>query len=225
MYVYSFVLEFEMDLKVVIADDGQPEAGPPKRNNKRPRQILNAAIELFCEMGFEATRLEDIADRAGVSKATIYLYFESKEDLFFALIRDKVVPLVDRTIAQMETFDGPASEFLRFKARVVGHALAHTSHGAILKLVVAEARRFPEIADYFRTEVPERGIENFAKLIQRGIDEGEFRPCDTKTTAALFIFPLLMNGIWMNSLGPHDLIDPELIIEMHCENFIRGLSC
>lgn len=213
-----------MDLKIVTSDSSQPGAGSLKRDNKRPRQILNAAIKLFCELGFEAARLEDIADRAGVSKATIYLYFESKEDLFFALIRENIVPMVDQTIAQAETFEGPVSEFLRFKARGLGHALAHTSHGAILKLVVAEARRFPEIANYFRTEVPERGMENLATLIQRGIDDGEFRPCDTKAAAALFMFPLLMNGIWANSLGPDDLVDPDLIIEMHCENFIRGLS-
>ena len=213
-----------MDLKVVASGTEPPKTGTLKRNNERPRQILNAAVELFCGLGFEAARLEDIADRAGVSKATIYLYFESKEDLFFALIRENIVPMVDQTISQMETFEGPASEFLRFKAHHLGHALAHTSQGAILKLVVAEARRFPEIADYFRTEVPERGMENLAKLIQRGIDDGEFRPCDTKTAAALFMFPLLMNGIWMNSLGPDDLIDPGHLIEMHCENFIRGLS-
>ena len=213
-----------MDLKIVTTNSGPPKKTALKRNNERPRQILDAAIELFCELGFEATRLEDIADRAGVSKATIYLYFESKEDLFFALIRENIVPMVDQTISQMEKFEGRASDFLRFKAQNLGHALAYTSHGAILKLVVAEARRFPEIADYFRTEVPERGIENLAKLIQRGIDDGEFRPCDTKTAAALFMFPLLMNGIWMNSLGPDPLIDPGLIIKMHCENFIRGLA-
>ncbi|PCJ71923.1 MAG: TetR family transcriptional regulator [Rhodobiaceae bacterium] len=213
-----------MDLKIVASEDKPPKTSTLKRNNERPRQILNAAIELFCELGFEAARLEDIADRAGVSKATIYLYFESKEDLFFALIRENVVPMVDETISQMESFEGPASDFLRFKAHTLGHTLAYTNQGAILKLVVAESRRFPEIADYFRTEVPERGIENLAKLIQRGIDDGEFRPCDAKTAAALFMFPLLMNGIWMNSLGPDTVIDPGLLIEMHCENFIRGLT-
>ena len=213
-----------MDLKIIANGSEQPKTGTLKRNNERPHQILSAAVDLFCELGFEAARLEDIADRAGVSKATIYLYFESKEDLFFALIRENIVPMVDQTISQMEKFEGPASDFLRFKAHHLGHALAHTNHGAILKLVVAESRRFPEIADYFRTEVPERGIENLAKLIQRGIDDGEFRPCDAKTAAALFMFPLLMNGIWMNSLGPDTLIDPGLLIEMHCENFIRGLA-
>ncbi len=214
-----------MGLKIVPTQNSRPKRNPApfKRNNERPRQILDAAIKLFCELGFEGTRLEDIADRANVSKATIYLYFESKEDLFFALIRENMVPNVNQVIAQMETFQGSASDFLRLKARSLGHAFAHTSDGAILKLIVSEARRFPEIADYFRTEVPERGIAVLTKLIQRGIDEGEFRPCNAKTAAALFMFPLLMNGIWMNSLGPHDLIDPDRIIEMHCENFIRSL--
>ena len=212
-----------MDLKVVATEANSEDRSPVKRDNKRPQQILNAAIELFRDRGYEATRLEDVADKAGVSKATIYLYFDSKEDLFFALIRENVIPMVDQTIAQAENFQGSVSDFLRGKARGLGRALAHTNHGAVLKLVISEARRFPEIANYFREAVPKRGIENLAIMIQRGIDEGEFRPCDAKAAAAAFIFPLLMNGIWMNSIGPNDIVDPDAVIEMHCENFIRGL--
>jgi len=212
-----------MDLKLVETAKDATEVKTIKRDNKRPHQILNAAIALFRDRGFEATRLEDVADEAGVSKATIYLYFESKEDLFFALIREKVVPMLDQTIAQADAFKGPASEFLRLKAMSVGRLFAHSEQGAILKLVVSEARRFPELSDYYRTEVPERGLENIAKVIRRGIEEGEFRECDTHAAATAFMFPLLMNGIWMNSVGPDDIIHPDETIDFHCENFIRGL--
>lgn len=208
-----------MDLKVVKSGDSTS----PRRNNERPQQILNAAIELFRDNGFEGTRLEDVADKAGVSKATIYLYFDSKEDLFFALIREHVVPMVDQTINELERFEGTAAAFLTYKAHGMGRMLAHTNHGAILKLVVAEARRFPEIADYFREQVPKRGMDNLSQLIQRGIDNGEFRPCDTRAAAAAFIFPLLMNGIWANSIGPSEIVDPDAVIDLHCENFIRGI--
>lgn len=213
-----------MDVKVVPFAGKPKGQSPVKRDNQRPHQILNAAIDLFRDHGFEGTRLEDVADKAGVSKATIYLYFESKEDLFFALIREHVVPIVDQTINELEHFEGTASEFLRLKANGMGRMLAHTRHGAILKLVVAEARRFPEIADYFREAVPKRGMENLSQLIQRGVDSGEFRPCNTRAAAAAFIFPLLMNGIWANSIGPSEIVDPDALIDMHCENFIRGLS-
>lgn len=210
-----------MDLKLV---ETSPEPKTIKRNNERPKQILSAAVELFRDRGFEATRLEDVADKAGVSKATIYLYFESKEDLFFALIREKVVPMLEQTIAQAEAFEGPASEFLRLKAQSVGRLFAHSEQGAILKLVISEARRFPDLTDYYRTEVPERGLENIAKMVRRGIDEGEFRECDERAAATAFMFPLLMNGIWMNSVGPDEIVDPDAAINFHCENFIRGLS-
>ncbi len=210
-----------MDLKLV---ETEPAAKTVKRDNKRPSQILSAAVELFRDRGFEATRLEDVADKAGVSKATIYLYFESKEDLFFALIREKVVPMIEQTIAQAMAFEGSASDFLRMKAGSVGRLLAHSDQGAILKLVVSEARRFPELTEYYREEVPARGLENIAKVIRRGIDEGEFRDCDTEAAAAAFMFPLLMNGIWMNSVGPNEIVDPDAAIDFHCENFIRGLS-
>jgi len=212
-----------MDLKVVPVAANSVGHPPVKRDNKRPQQILNAAIELFRDRGYEATRLEDVADKAGVSKATIYLYFDSKEDLFFALIRENVVPMVDQTIAQAENFQGSASDFMRGKARGLGRALAHTNHGAVLKLVISEARRFPDIANYFHDQVPKRGIENLANMIQHGIDKGEFRTCDPNAAAAAFIFPLLMNGIWMNSIGPDSIVDPDAVIHMHCENFIRGL--
>jgi len=195
-----------MDLKLV---ETSSEPKTIKRNNERPKQILSAAVELFRDRGFEATRLEDVADKAGVSKATIYLYFESKEDLFFALIREKVVPMLEQTIAQAEAFEGPASEFLRLKAQSVGRLFAHSEQGAILKLVISEARRFPDLTDYYRTEVPERGLENIAKMVRRGIDEGEFRECDERAAATAFMFPLLMNGIWMNSVGPDEIVDPD----------------
>lgn len=210
-----------MDLKLV---ETEPDAKAVKRNNKRPSQIVSAAVELFRDRGFEATRLEDVADKAGVSKATIYLYFESKEDLFYALIREKVVPLLEQTIAQADSFKGPASDFLRMKAQGLGRLFAHSEQGAILKLVTSEARRFPELATYYREEVPARALENIAKVIQRGIDEGEFRECDTRAAAAAFMFPLLMTGIWMNSVGPDEIIDPDAAIDFHCENFIRGLT-
>jgi TetR/AcrR family transcriptional regulator len=210
-----------MDLKLVKTS---PEPKTIKRNNERPKQILSAAVELFRDRGFEATRLEDVAEKSGVSKATIYLYFESKEDLFFALIREKVVPLLEQTIAQAEAFEGPASDFLRMKAQGLGRLFAHSEQGAILKLVTSEARRFPELADYYRAEVPKRGMENLSQVIRRGIDEGEFRECDVKAAAAAFMFPILMTGIWMNSVGPDDIIDPDAAIDFHCENFIRGLS-
>jgi TetR/AcrR family transcriptional regulator len=213
-----------MDLKLVETAPNDANPRTIKRDNKRPLQILNAAIELFRDRGFEATRLEDVADKAGVSKATIYLYFESKEDLFFALIREKIVPMLEQTIAQANVFEGPASKFLRMKAQALGRMFAHSEQGAILKLVTSEARRFPDLADYYRAEVAERGLENLSKMIRRGIDEGEFRECDTKAAATAFMFPLLMTGIWMNSVGPDDIVRPDETIDFHCENFISGLQ-
>lgn len=210
-----------MNLKLVPQE---PNRSNLRRDNDRPRQILEAALQIFCAHGFEATRLEDIADRAGVSKATIYLYFESKEDLLYALIRENIIPLVEQTIAHMEAFDGSPSDFLRLKAHTLGPTLLHTDHGAVMKLVVAEARRFPDIAEYFRAAVPERGLENLAKLIQKGIDSGEFRPCDPKAMAAAFMFPLLMNGIWAHSIGPHEIVDGDALITAHLENFLLGLQ-
>lgn len=194
------------------------------RTGERPGQILQAAIELFRDLGFEKTRLEDVADRAGVSKATIYLYFESKEDLFFALIREKVVPLVQQTIRESEKYQDKPAEFMRHKIEWLGHLMAFGDQGIVLKLMVSEARNFEEIREYYLDNVVRPGIANVTKMIQFGIDSGQFRPCNAKGAAAAFMYPILMSGVWNNSIGPDAAMDVKAALEFHAENFLSGIS-
>lgn len=195
-----------------------------RRQNERPIEIIDAAVELFAARGFAATRLEDVAEAAGVSTAEIYLYFDSKEDLFFALVREIAVGQVARTAQLAESHDGSSADLLRGLVVTVGRMMIRTQLGAVLKLIVAEARNFPEVADFYRDEVAARGLGTITRVIERGIERGEFRPCDARTVAAVTVFPALMSGIWMYSLGPHELIDAEQVLETHMDLMLRGLA-
>jgi len=171
-----------------------------RRKEARPAELTAAALELFVEKGFAATRLDEVAARAGVSKGTLYLYFESKEDLFKAVIREGLLPLLAEGEELMASMPGPASEL--FKAIVMRwwEIVGEGPIGGIPKLIFAEARNFPEIARFYADEVIERGKRLFVAVFQRGIDSGEFRPFDPNTLVHLVISPLIMRVIWKHSL-------------------------
>lgn len=171
-----------------------------RRKEARPAELTAAALELFVEKGFAATRLDEIAARAGVSKGTLYLYFESKEELFKAVIREGLLPLLAEGEELMASMPGPASEL--FKAIVLRwwEIVGEGPIGGIPKLIFAEARNFPEIARFYADEVIERGKRLFVAVFQRGIDAGEFRSFDPQVLVHLVISPLIMRVIWKHSL-------------------------
>lgn len=171
-----------------------------RRKEARPSELTAAALELFVEKGFAATRLDEVAARAGVSKGTLYLYFESKEDLFKAVIREGLLPLLAEGEELMASMPGSASDL--FKAIVLRwwEIVGEGPIGGIPKLIFAEARNFPEIARFYADEVIERGKRLFVAVFQRGIDSGEFRPFDPNTLVHLVISPLIMRVIWKHSL-------------------------
>lgn len=198
----------------------------PKRRggDQRTADIIDAALQLFSEQGYARTRLEDIAEKAGISTATIYLYFENKDDLFYALIREKVVPHVDRTEQIIAQHRGTSSDLLRNIIVSLGSMMATPPLGPAIKLLVAESSSFPHVAAFYREQVIERGLNNLMQAIQAGIETGEFRACDPKVTATLVIFPLLMHGIWRQSPMPHDWMTPPDFLGAHAEMILRGLA-
>ena len=171
-----------------------------RRKEARPQELTAAALELFVEKGFAATRLDEIAARAGVSKGTLYLYFDSKEELFKAVIREGLLPLLAEGEELMASMPGPASELFRAIVLRWWEIVGEGPIGGIPKLIFAEARNFPEIARFYADEVIERGKRLFVAVFQRGIDSGEFRPFDPNTLVHLVISPLIMRVIWKHSL-------------------------
>src|ERR671931_273081 len=162
-----------------------------RRKNARPEEIISAALEVFADRGFAATKLEDVARRAGVTKGTIYLYFENKEALFKALVRETIVPVIAQGEALAQSFTGSARELVERLVREYWRLVGETSLAGIPKLMIAEAGNFPELARFYYEEVVTRGHRLMAGVIERGVKNGEFRPLDLTIAAELAMSPLM----------------------------------
>jgi AcrR family transcriptional regulator len=183
-----------------------------RRKDARPGEILEAALELFVEKGFATTRLEDVAQRAGVSKGTVYLYFDSKEELFKAVIRSGIVRAIEEAEQQVAAYQGSAADLLRQLYTAWWQHIGGTKLSGIPKLMISEAQNFPELARFYYDEVIQRGSRLFGQTIQRGIDRGEFRPVDLDYAVRAIISPLVMRAILEHSFlpcaGPEDFDAP-----------------
>src|SRR5690349_20366470 len=140
---------------------------------ERPGTILSAALDAFVENGFAATRLEDIAERAGVSKGTLYLYFENKEALFKAAVRENIVPALERAERRMDEFQGSSRDLLVEVLRGWWSAMHEAGTTGLAKLILAESSNFPEAARFYFDEVVVRVRRLFARALERGIASGE----------------------------------------------------
>jgi len=194
-----------------------------RRKEDRPDEILEAALALFAEKGYAATRLDEVARRAGVSKGTVYLYFSSKEDLFKSLVETMVAPEVERAEFFVAQHDGPARDLLGQLVRQWWETVGETHLCGVPKLVLAEAGNFPELARLYTEQVITRASRLIASVIERGIATGEFRPCDPVLTGRLLIAPLVFATIWKQSLSRFDDMDMPAFVNQHIDLFLHGL--
>lgn len=171
-----------------------------RRKEARPAELTAAALDLFVEKGYAATRLEDVAARAGVSKGTLYLYFDGKEALFKAVVREGILPALAEGESLVAGFSGSSEDLLRAVVGGMWRLIGSQRIGGIPKLIFAEARNFPTIAQFYQDEVIQRGTDLLSSVIERGIARGEFRPVDLHVTIHLVIAPVLMRIIWRHSL-------------------------
>lgn len=163
---------------------------------ERPGQIVEAALEVFSERGVSAARLEDIGKRAGVSKATIYLYFPNKEALFREVIRRTVVSQIESGERAFESFEGSATEAFKRHMNRYWTFIRSPKFAPIFRLIHAELSQFPDLARFYADEVVSRGHRLIAAIIRRGIAQGEFREVDPLVTARMLSAPFVMHGIW-----------------------------
>jgi AcrR family transcriptional regulator len=196
-----------------------------RRKDARPGELASAALELFVERGFAATRLDDVAKRAGVSKGTLYLYFDSKEELFKCVVREGIVSRIAEAEERVRNETRPASVVLRELVREWWEQIGSTKLGGITKLMFSEAGNFPELAKFYHDEVIFRGTALFGQVIQRGIDAGEFRRVPMHIAPRVACAPVVMLILWRHSFdfcGTKDL-DPLAYIEAHTDMLLHGL--
>ena len=161
---------------------------------ERPRQLIDAALEVFGEHGLAGARLEDIAKRAGVSKGTIYLYFPNKEALFREMVRQKVIEEIEA--AEQRLTDGTATEQLRRFMLGYWTFLRSPAFATIYRLVHGELHHFPDLAKFYSREVIERGIKLVGEIIRRGTRNGEFRDIDPTVAARMLGSIMLSHAVW-----------------------------
>lgn len=196
-----------------------------RRSDARPGELVRAAAELFSERGFAATRLEDVAARAGVSKGTVYLYFDSKELLFEAVVREAITPNLDRAEALLRSYDGTTPSLVRMLVPMF-EAMLDGSIPAVLKILVSESGNFPQLARLYADLVIKRGLAFMTQIVERGVARGEFRPVEARDVAPLIVAPAMLLGLFRVSFAPHVdfALDRRGILEAHVETLLRGLA-
>lgn len=201
---------------------------PPARRRKdaRPAELLEAALDTFRARGFAATRMEDIAARAGVSKGTIYLYFPSKEAIFEALVTANIVPVIEGLQAAAAGSTCPASGRLRMLANAFAGITADPRLVAIPRLVLAEAGNFPDMARFYRKEVVGRGLAMVTGILEQGIAAGEFRPLDADLVARLFVAPMVLGALWRTTFSPIEEVPLRIpdLLAAHLDLFLRAIA-
>jgi len=211
-----------------LSSPNETPARRERRKEARPGELLQAALTLFVEKGFAATRSEEVAQRAGVSKGTLFLYFPSKEDLFKAVIQENIGKLFPLWSDEMQQFQGSSSDLLRHCVQSWWTQVGATPASGIVKLVMSEAQNFPEIADYYQREVIAPGRELLCRVLARGVASGEFRPMDVSQAVYTLIAPMIFLMMWKHSVGAcapsAQIVDPEKFLQLQVDLLLHGMT-
>lgn len=198
-----------------------------RRKEARPQELLDAALDLFVEKGFAATRAEEVAARAGVSKGTLYLYYPSKEELLKAVIRSTISAEIAEGEDIVRGFVGSTVELLPFLMKEWWRRIGETKASGICKIIVAEVRNFPEIARFYAEEVIAPAEQMIASVVRRGIERGEFRPVPVREAVHALMAPVLFMMLHKHSIGACPMmenpIDPDRLIDVQLDLALRGL--
>ena len=196
-----------------------------RRKEARPQELLAAALDLFVERGFASTRLEDVAKRAGVSKGTLYLYFENKDELFKAVVRNSIVPVIGAAEVSIAADESCSAALLRSVILSWWERIGATKASGIIKLVTAEANNFPELACFYQDEVINRGTKMISSLLTRAVERGEFRPMNVTVMTQVLVAPMLALISWKHSVGPCERteLDPAAFLDTFLDMALHGL--
>ena len=196
-----------------------------RRKEARPQELVAAALDLFVARGYAATRLEDVASAAGVSKGTVYLYFANKEELFKAVVQENLLPALAEGEAFINTFEGTSEALLHEILMGWWELIGESPASGLTKLMMAESGNFPELAQYYNAEVIQRCDRLFARMLERGMARGEFREIDVEQTTLALIAPMLFLKMWKHSFGicASKALEPKVFITHVVSLVLHGL--
>ena len=206
----------------------EPSPSSPKwrrRADARPAEIVRAAYEVFSEKGFAAARLDEIAKRAGVSKGALYLYFETKQDIFEAVVKDAIAPNIGAIETFVLAFPGPFDQLIRMLAPRVAEIANQSGMGKVIKMVIGESGNFPEIARVWHDDVIAKGLGILTEVIINAQNRGEVRPGDPRQHALSIAGPLLAAVIFRETFVPVGAkpFDIPNLMQQHLDNVLPGL--
>lgn len=201
------------------------QARPRRGRPEREAQLLEAAFTEFAANGYAGTRLDDVARRAGVAKGLPHFYFETKEELFRAVLRSVIVPIWSELLDRAGSGEGPTAELLRATLEIMYERLAGNVRARqLMRLLIAEGPRFPELTDLYYSEVVARGIDLWKRLIARGVERGEFRAGRFSDNPQVIYGPALMAAIWQLLFGAQHRLDLDSWFESHLDLILKGLE-
>ena len=188
-----------------------PEPRFRRRKEDRPQEITEAALAAFAEKGYAATRVDDVARRAGVSKGLLYLYFKTKEELFKAVIRSFVVPRIEALTDIIDSSELSSEEFLRGPFLEFVKTLPGSPISILVRLMIAEGPKHPDLLQFYWDNVVSRGLAALTEMLERGVQQGEFRRSVVNDLPHLFVMPVLFSVIFKSLFEEHCPDTDELI--------------
>ena len=200
-----------------------------RRKDARPGELLEAALQLFVQKGYAATKVEDVAALAGVSKGTLFLYFPTKEALFKAVVRAKIVDPLAGFKDHAAAHTGSTRDLIMRALHEWWTRIGGTKAGGISKLMMQEAKRFPELANFYQSEVLSPATELMAEILQRGVNRGELRQIDIPHTVMSIMSSLLFLSMWSQSYGlgrPFcgEILSPQAFIDRQINLLFSGIE-
>ena len=201
-----------------------PKPRYQRRKEDRPAEITQAALEAFAEKGYEATRVDDVAKRAGVSKGLLYLYFKTKEELFKAVIKNFVAPKVDALESAVASSELSAEAFLRGPFLQFAQQIPKSPARILVRLMVSEGHKHPDLTAYYWDNVVSHGLSALNMVIERGVNNGEFEPSALDKFPQLLISPVMFSVIWSLIFHSQQTLDTDAMLEAHIDMILRAIK-
>lgn len=195
-----------------------------RRKEDRPAEIAAAAFEAFAENGYDATRVDDVARRAGVSKGLLYLYFKTKEELFKAVIRNFIMPMVDALKTEVESSDLSAEAFLRGPFLDFAKRVPKSPAKILVRLLIAEGPKHPDLTAYYWDNVVSQGLSALSQIIEKGVRDGSFRQSALNDFPQLLLSPVMFSIVWSIVFQSKHALDTDKMLEGHIDMILRAIK-
>jgi AcrR family transcriptional regulator len=208
-------------MRVILERSTEPRR---RRKAERPQEIIEAAFAEFSRNGYATTTLDQIAERAGVTKGTIYVYFESKEHLFISMVREFTKPTMETVQDMFKTHDGSTADLLRAQfSFIYEHLVEDRRRREVVRMLIAEAPRFPELADRYHAEILRPCLDMLRQAIQRGVDRGEIRNSAIVEQPQVVIGPIALVDVWMMLFDYRQPLDLKAYFNAHLDMVLNGV--